>query len=106
LRDLETVALELIFSDLGIIERRLVRLKADIGKMRPAEREIQEREMELLVRLQPELEQSRPMRALDLSEEEQRLVKNYQFLSNKPWLIAFNLGETNLDAGDKLVAAA
>jgi GTP-binding protein YchF len=106
LRDLDAVTLELIFSDLGIIERRLTRIKAEIGKMRPAEREVQEHELALLTRIQPELEQNRPIRTLDLSEEEQKLVKNYQFLSNKPWLIVFNLGETNLDAGDELAAAA
>ncbi|HUS15513.1 MAG TPA: DUF933 domain-containing protein, partial [Chloroflexia bacterium] len=106
IRDLEAVTLEMIFSDLGIIERRLTRIKAEIGKMRPAERELQERELALLTRIQPELEQNRPIRVMDLDEEEQRLVKNYQFLSNKPWLIVFNLGESNLDGGDDLVAAA
>ncbi|HMA37023.1 MAG TPA: redox-regulated ATPase YchF, partial [Chloroflexia bacterium] len=104
-RDLETVALELIFSDLGIIERRMARIKAEFNKMRPAERELQERELALLERIQPELEQNRPIRALALSDDEQKLVKNYQFLSNKPWLIVVNLGESNLDAGPALVAA-
>src|SRR4051812_16570285 len=106
LRDLDSVTLELIFSDLGIIERRLARIKAEIGKMRPAERELQERELEVLNRIQPELEANRPIRAVGLSEDEQKLIKNYQFLSNKPWLILFNLGEENLDAGPDLVNAA
>jgi GTP-binding protein YchF len=106
LRDLESVTLEFLFSDLGIIERRITRIKSEIGKMRPAEREVQERELELLQRLQPDLEANRPIRTLTLSDEEQKIVKNYQFLTNKPWLIVFNLGETNLDAGDALVAAA
>ena len=106
LRDMETVTLELIFSDLGIIERRISRIQAEIGKLRPAERELQEREFALLQRIQPELEQSRPIRALPLDEDEQKLIKNYQFLSAKPWLIVFNLGEANLDAGPELVAAA
>ena len=57
-------------------------------------------------RIQPELEQNRPIRALPLDEDEQKLIKNYQFLSAKPWLIVFNLGEANLDAGPELVAAA
>jgi ribosome-binding ATPase len=106
LRDLEAVTLELIFSDLGIIERRTERIKADFNKMRPAEREAQERELALLNRLQPELEKNRPIRALDLDDDEQKLIRNYQFLSNKPWLIVFNLGESNLDAGPDLIAAA
>jgi len=106
LRDLDAVTLELIFSDLGIIEKRIPRIKGDLGKMRPAEREVQERELEVLQRILPELEANRPIRALDLSEDDQKLIKNYGFLSNKPWLIVFNLGESNLDGGDTLVDAA
>jgi GTP-binding protein YchF len=106
LRDLDAVTLELIFSDLGIIERRIARIKAEIGKTRVAEREAQERELALLARLQPELEANHPIRTLEMSEDEQKVIKNYQFLSNKPWLIVFNLGESNLDAGDTLIAAA
>jgi len=106
LRDLEAVTLEMIFSDLGIIERRKERIKAEANKMRPPERELQERELALLDRLQPELEQNRPIRAVEMNEDEQKLIRNYQFLSNKPWLILFNLGEENLDAGEELAKAA
>ena len=106
LRDLETLGLELIFSDLGIIERRVQRLKAEIGKTRAPERAVQERELELLERLGPVLEAGTPLRAAGLSDEEERIIRNYGFLSAKPWLIVFNLGENNLDAGEALVAGA
>jgi GTP-binding protein YchF len=106
LRDLETITLEFLFSDLGIIERRVQRLKAEIGKTRSTERAAQERELATLERLQPLLEGGTPIRQIDLSEEEERDIRNYGFLTAKPWLIVFNLGETNLDGGDALVAAA
>src|SRR4051794_25181652 len=51
LRDVETIMLEMAFSDLGIIERRLERLKGEIPKMKGAERESREREQEVLIRI-------------------------------------------------------
>src|SRR3954466_9570037 len=47
IRDVESVLLELAFSDQGIIERRLERLKAEIPKMKGLEREMREREHEV-----------------------------------------------------------
>ena len=50
-RDVETVMLEMAFSDLGIIERRLERLKGEIPKMKGVEREQREREHDVLSRI-------------------------------------------------------
>lgn len=95
-RDVASVDLELIFSDLGIIERRLTRLNAEIGKMSSKDRELRIAERDLLVRLQGELESERPVRDIDLSDEEERLLRGYQFLSAKPLLLVINIGEGQL----------
>src|SRR5437868_1028559 len=60
IRDAESVMLELAFSDLGIIERRLERLNAEISKMKGTEREIREREHDVLSRIGPPLEAGTP----------------------------------------------
>ncbi|MGH2371616.1 MAG: GTPase, partial [Chloroflexota bacterium] len=65
LRDLETLLLELAFSDLGIVERRLVRLDDMIRKLRGPEREANEREREILLRCQAALEADTPLREVD-----------------------------------------
>ena len=104
IRDVETVMLELAFSDLGIIERRLERLKAEIPKMRGAERETREREQELLSRLPALLEDGTPIRSLGLGEDEEKLIRNYGFLSAKPLLIVANLGEERMEAAGELEA--
>src|SRR5262245_3620332 len=67
-RDVAAVDLELIFSDLAIIERRLARLSAEIGKMPTKEREQRTAERELLLRLQAELEAEHPIRDVELKE--------------------------------------
>lgn len=104
LRDLDTLMLEMAFSDLGIIERRLERLKAEIPKMRGAERETREREQDVLTRLAPSLEEGTPIRTLEVSEDDEKLIRNYGFLTAKPSLIVVNLGEERLDQGPQLEA--
>lgn len=96
LRDLSSVDLELAFADLAIIERRLTRLTAEIGKMSARDRELRVAERDLLLRLQQALETETPIRALTLSDEEERLIRGYQFLTAKPMLVVVNIGEDQL----------
>jgi ribosome-binding ATPase YchF (GTP1/OBG family) len=48
--------------------------------------------------LQGELENERPMRDIELTEDEARLLRGYQFLSSKPMLIALNIGESDIQS--------
>lgn len=97
-RDREAIDLELTFSDLAIIERRLTRLEAEIGKMAAREREVRVAERELLLRLQQGLESDMPIRDMEMSSEEEKLIRGYQFLSAKPMLVVLNIDETQLSA--------
>ncbi len=107
LRDIETLNLELTFSDLEIIEKRLERIRNTIGKTRGAEREANEREAALLERLRGVLEAGTPIRAVELGEDEEKILRGFGFLTGKPLLILLNLGEEQLGAeGERLVAAA
>jgi GTP-binding protein YchF len=92
-RDVAAVDLELVFSDLAIIERRLAKLGAEIGKMANKDRELRIAERDLLLRLQSELETERPIRDVELTDEEERLLRGYQFLTAKPLLLVINIGE-------------
>ncbi len=95
-RDIQTVDLELAFSDLAIIERRLQRLNAEIGKLASKEKELRIAERDLLLRLQSALEADQPIRSLELSDEEERLIRGYQFLTAKPLLLVPNIDEAQL----------
>jgi hypothetical protein len=95
-RDVADLDLELAFSDLAIIERRLTRLEAEIGKMSARERETRIAERELLQRLREALESEEPIRNLDLSDEEAHMLRGYQFLTAKPLLVVLNIGEEHL----------
>jgi len=95
-RDVESVDLELAFSDMAIIERRLAKLNAEIGKMSAKDRDLRIAERDLLVKLQAGLESGAPIRDIELSEEEQRVLRGYQFLTAKPLMLVLNIGEDQI----------
>src|SRR5436190_5977524 len=102
--DAEKVQLELILSDLGIVERRLQRLDADLKRTKAAERAPVEAEIELFQRFQQELEKGVPIRDLELTEDQERSIRGYQFLSGKAVLLLLNLGEDQLAEAPALAA--
>jgi len=92
-RDIATMNLELTFSDLGIIERRLERLSASLKGAKAQERDLIAKEESLLRRLKSALESEVPIREQDLSEGDARAIKDFQFLTAKPLLLVVNIGE-------------
>lgn len=89
-RDLEDVDIELVLSDLVVVEKRLERLDKDRKKMKSPELD---REFALLERCKATLEQNVPLRTLELTPEEEKTIRGFQFLSQKPMLYVLNLGE-------------
>jgi GTP-binding protein YchF len=94
LRDLEDVEMELILSDLVVVEKRLERLDKDRKKVKNPELD---REFELLQKCKSTLEANMPLRQLALDAENEKRIRGFQFLSQKPMLYVLNLGEE--DAG-------
>ncbi|MEO8198135.1 MAG: redox-regulated ATPase YchF [Thermoanaerobaculia bacterium] len=92
LRDVHTIDLELILSDHTLIERRLDRLEKAAKRGPSAE---DEREKKLLKEIiLPALEAERPVRALTLEADDERLLRGYQLLTAKPMLVVLNVGES------------
>jgi GTP-binding protein YchF len=106
LRDLETLFLEFTFSDLGIIEKRLTRIAQTIPKLRGSEREQHERELSALERGKASLEADTALREVEFDEEEQRLLRGFGFLTQKPVLVLLNVGEEQLGAPAEELASA
>jgi hypothetical protein len=91
LRDIKSVEFDLMVSDLTQIEKRLERVEKDLKKMRTGELE---REHALLLRSKEALEKEQPLRELEMTPEEKKLIKGFMFLSQKPILYALNIGES------------
>jgi ribosome-binding ATPase len=94
LRDFEDVEIELMLSDLVVVEKRMERVDKDRKKIKSPDLD---HEFALLERLKAELEANRPLRGLEYSAEEEKRIRGFQFLSQKPMLCVLNLGEK--DAG-------
>ncbi len=103
-RDMATVDLELAFSHLAIIERRLQRIGISLKGAKQLERQGLLREQETLIKLKADLEKDTPIRELKLTAAEARNIANYQFLSAKPLLTVVNIGEDQLAQAASLEA--
>lgn len=101
-RDIEAMNLELTFSDLAIIERRLGKIEQSLKAAKAADRPKIIAEQELLLRLKAELEKDIPLRDVELSAEEEKSLSGYQFLSAKPLLTVVNIGEEDLLSAAKI----
>ncbi len=88
--DIETLNYELLLADLDLIEKRIQRI--DEGKKKKQ----LEKEHQLLEKLQNALENEKHLSSVELDEEEQDIMKTYQFLTNKPMLICLNLAEDDM----------
>ena len=104
-RDVEELDLEFTVADLGVVEKRLERLRTQGRHGTPAEREAARLEEELLARLQPDLERGVPLREATLTDDEERLVRGYRFLTQKPVLVVLNVDESRLPEVDALEAS-
>ena len=93
LRDVETINLELIFSDYELVEKALdkVRKNAKGNKDLLADVSLLEKVLEVLG-------QGKSARILNLNDEEKKLLKSYQLLSMKPIIYVANVSED--DASD------
>ena len=103
LRDIGNVEIELIVSDLGQIEKRLERVARDMKKQKTAELE---REHALLLRCKAQTEAEKPLREMELTAEEKKLVRGFVFLSQKPILYVLNISESTTLGADVEAAVA
>ncbi len=91
-RDIETIQIELALADLASAEKR--RDKAMRGA-KSGDKDAK-REMEILDKILPILEEGRPARAADLTDDERATVKSWFFISTKPTIYAANVDEATL----------
>lgn len=91
MRDIETINMELLFSDLSIIENRIERIEKSkkVTKENLAE-------LEVLKKCKDGLEEGLLINNIDLNDEEREHLKTFGFLSEKPMLLVANIDEVQL----------
>jgi len=93
-RDIEVLDAEFLLSDLSKIENRMPKLNANLkrGKLLPSF-ESDQKERTLLLRLKESLENDTPIRDVELTADEKKMLRGFQFLTEKPLMILINMGD-------------
>lgn len=97
-RDIDEVDSELILADLVVLENRLAKLTHNLKVTKKSEDEAQ---YQVLERCRKVLEDGIPIRALNLSEADKKLIGGYRFLTQKPMLYILNLDEEQCRDGER-----
>lgn len=96
IRDIETINLELIFSDLEMIDRRIEK----VVKLAKSGNKEAKADYELMLKIKNHLEAGKPVRTLELTDDEADLAKGYFLLTTKPVLYVSNISEDDLVSGN------
>ena len=91
LRDIETINLELIFSDIEILDRRILRTE----KAMKADKTLAA-ELAVLNRIKAALEEGISARAVEMTDDEKAMIADVELLSMKPIIYVANISEDQL----------
>jgi GTP-binding protein YchF len=97
--DVEELLAELLFADMEQVTARVEKLETSVKKPTP-KRDEQLRELELMKRLLEALENETPISDVIANEAEDKLVRSFGFLTQKPALVVVNCGETDVSDAD------
>lgn len=96
--DLQLLREEMLLADFAIVANRVDKLEKAITKP-TKERDQQKHELELLQRCNDALMNARPLKDIIKPGEEEKLVRSFGFLTQKPVLTVFNIGEEDIRKG-------
>ncbi len=94
IRDIETINMELMLSDMELLERRLEKTQ----KAAKGDKSLLG-EVDLIQRALKVIEEGKSIRTLDLTEEENQMIKSFNLLSSKPIIYVANVSEDDLVNG-------
>lgn len=95
LSDIETINMELILSDMEVIDRRIQKTQKNLK----GDKSLQ-KELDFLKKIQEVLEQGLSARTLELDDDENEFVKSLDLLSFKPIIYAANVSEEEIASGE------
>ena len=93
IRDIEIIDVELMLSDLEMIDTRLGKIEKKATATKDKELL---KEVEVLKKLKDALEENIPVRRLELNEDEQKLISSFRLITAKPIIYMANISEEDL----------
>jgi ribosome-binding ATPase len=101
--DIEAIDLELTLADLSLVDKRLERLNDTRRRGKPTADEL--REEVVMQQLHDALSQGTPIRDIEIAADDMRLLRHYQFLTDRPVLLVLNIAEADLANATALAEA-
>ena len=101
-RDYQAITEELLLGDLSVIETRLERIEKQLKTRKAGQPSPEVTEREILNKIKAVLDDFKPVSSVELTEDERRIVKNFDFLTAKPLIAAANVGEADISEGETL----
>lgn len=101
LADIEFLETEFLLSDLEMVENRIEKLKKELMKTK-TDRIM--KEMSLFEVFKEHLENEKPLRTVNMDENDLKLLSGYQFLTMKPVIIGVNFSDESKDKVDDIIA--
>ncbi len=96
IRDIEIINLELIFADLEIVENRIGKIEKKAHTTKDREALL---ELEILTKIKDTLMNNKAIRTLGLDKEEKLIIKNFNFITEKPIIYVANVNEEDAVIG-------
>ena len=100
IKDIESVEIELILNDMEQLAKRVERLEKDLKKKKDPHLEA---ELAVVQRCKAALEAEKPLREMEFTPAEKKMITGFMLLSQKPMLYVLNLGDEEAGEIDRVV---
>lgn len=100
IRDIDIINLELIFADLEVLDQRIGKIEKRAISTKDKEALA---EVNALKKVKEALENNIPARRLEYTEDEEKVLKNFNLLTKKPIIYMANVSETEIVTGNSYV---
>jgi len=98
-KDISFINSEFLLSDLAVVETRVEKLEKQVMKIKD---EQDKRELVVMKKILVQLEEEKPIREMDLNEDEHRIIRGYQFVTAKPVLYVINIAEDKISDASQI----
>jgi GTP-binding protein YchF len=102
LRDMDDIETELLLSDLVAVETRLERIEKTLNRGQKSGALLAEERV--LRTISEHLNENKPIRELAFTEDDEKLIRGFQFLTKKPFLVVLNSDEAIFGRNEELIA--
>ena len=99
-RDIDFVNAEFILHDLLFVEKRLDRIEKDLQKVK---NDRLQKEREILLKLRTPLESEKPLRVVQIAEEDEKVIRGYPLLSRRAMIVVLNVSDGDVAKQDRVL---